>query len=296
MFRQRMSWSKLKNGYGPACFRLATAIHNRRFYEKTSRVMDNDSRSFIYNLKRALIFKQFENECSPEFENPFLTAVEHNHELLLNFNRARDWTKIDENNFLTLDFPRVTIELDQNNLYEDIGDNNCFWASVGPYEVRAAALYLNTTNYEHKFFEAQILDENSDLYNHLRAKYFPGKLTKVLRLRIPSSHKPSGFNSAGYKIIFGYNRVLNFDDGQLESFQVEGVRTPGAEVLKEYPDYYFRYVIEFSFCSCKTGRRTMGLCAHRMATLMHFGSDQNFNRKVYKALDGSSYRPSFEME
>ena len=95
MFRQRMSWSKLKNGYGPACFRLATAIHNRRFYEKTSRVMDNDSRSFIYNLKRALIFKQFENECSPEFENPFLTAVEHNHELLLNFNRARDWTKID---------------------------------------------------------------------------------------------------------------------------------------------------------------------------------------------------------
>ena len=296
MFRQRMAWNKLRNGYGPACFRLAAGLHNRRFYKQKSRVMDNDPRSFIHNLKRALIIKHFESECNADFENPILSAIQNYHENLLNFNRTTEWIKIDHENFSTLDFPPVTIELDQNQLWDNLLDNNVYWASVGPYEVRAAATYLNTINYQHKYFEAQLLDPESDLYKTLQDQYFPGKATRVIRLRIPSSHKPQGFNNAGYKIFLGFNRVVNFIDSEVESFLVDKVSLPSTAVLREQPDYYFRHTLEFSFCSCKTGRRTMGLCAHRMAALMFFGSDKSFEKKTYKALDASSYRPSFDME
>ena len=39
MFKQRMDLQKLRSGFGPACFKLMAALHNRRFIHQ-KRVMD----------------------------------------------------------------------------------------------------------------------------------------------------------------------------------------------------------------------------------------------------------------
>ena len=294
MFKQRIEYSKLKTGFGPACFKVSAALHNYRFLTNITRVMDVNPKSFLPNLKRALIMKLFESECSPTFENPFLSALEKYHNELLKFGSAHGWINIDDDNYDGLDFPSVSVELNQLDLFNNIEDNNVYWSSVGPYVIKSASHYLNQTTYEHKFFESQYLDPTSKLYLSLQREYFPGKTTQIIRLRIPSSHKPAGFNSKGYKVFLGYNRVLNYINNEPELFQVENVRLPSPTVLREQPDYFFRYGFEFSICTCKTGRRTLGLCAHRMAAVLFFGTDVNFNSQTYRALDGSSYRPYHE--
>lgn len=294
MFKKRIEYSKIKTGFAPACFKVACALHNHRFTEKTTRVLDIDPKSYLPNLKRALIMKIYSNECTPIFENHFLTALRNFPNEMLIFSDAHGWVNINEDNYDDLEFPQVTAETNQRHVFDSIDDNNVYWAAIGPYEIKTAMNYLNLTTNPEKFFESQYLSPESKLYEDLQRIYFPGKSTQILRLRIPSSHKPSGFNSKGYKVFIGYNKVINFVNQEPEMFQVDKVNLPPADILRKEPHYYFKYVFEFSLCTCKTGRRTMGLCAHRMAAVLFFGTDINFNRTVYRAMDASSYRPSYE--
>lgn len=293
MFKQRMEYSKLKTGFGPACFKVAAGMHNYRFLTNATKVMDLNPKSFLPNLKRALIMKSFENECDPTFENHFLPALKKYHNQLLKFGATHGWININDDNYDELNFPPVTVELNQADLFDDLLDNNVFWCSVGPYIVKTAAFYLNQTTYEHKYFESQYLDPNSKLYLDLQREFFPGKSTTILRLRIPSSHKPAGFNAKGYKVYIGFNKILNYNSHEPEVFEVENVRLPSVSILRNEPNYYFKYSLEFTICTCRSGRRTMGVCSHRMAAILFFGTDVNFNRTVYRALDGSSYRPVY---
>jgi len=209
-------------------------------------------------MKRALIMKCYESECEPTFENSFLPALRKYHNQLLKFGTAHGWINIDDQNYDDLKFPQVTVELNQADLYDNLLDNNVFYASVGPYIIRTAVHYLNQTTYEHKFFESQYLDPSSKLYLDLQSEFFPGKSTTVLRLRIPSSHKPTGFNAKGYKIYIGFNKIINYNSDEPEVFEVENVRLPSVSTLRNEPHYYFKYSLEFSICTCRSGRRTLG--------------------------------------
>ena len=173
--------------------------------------MDVNPKSFLPNMKRALVMKCYESECAPSFENPFLPALEKYHNEILKFGGAHGWINIDDNNYDELNFPSVSVELNQADLFDNLADNNVYWCSVGPYVVRTASNYLNQTTYQYKFFESQFLDTTSKLYLDLQSEFFPGKSTQIVRCRIPSSHKPSGFNAKGYKVYLGFNKVLNFN-------------------------------------------------------------------------------------
>ena len=242
-------------------------------------------------MKRALVMKNYESECSPTFENPIVPAFKEFQKQLFNFNSV-GWEKINDENVDELDFPFVNVTLNQANQFEDLTDNDCFWASIGPYEVKTAAAYLNTRTNDHKHFEAQLLDPNSDLYDKLATKYFENMPLNVLRLRIPSSHKQSGFHQKGYKIYLFYHKVLDFLDGDSDRFELANYNISDQDELRYEPNYYFKYAFPFTFCTCKSGRRTVGFCAHRMAAILYFGkTGVDFSRKTYRALDSSNYNP-----
>ena len=234
--------------------------------------------------------KNQENECAPNFVNPITAAFEMFDIEMFNFN-STGWTSINDDNVDSLDFPTVTVVLNQQGLFDDLKDNDMFWASVGSYEIKAASKYLNRAANEDKFFEAQILDPNSDLYSSLAELFFNDMPLNVIRMRIPSSHKNQGFNSKGYKVYIFYNKILNFENGKPEVFELANYNAHDEGSIKDHPNYFFKFCFPFSFCTCKSGQRTLGFCAHRMAAVMRFGSETNFKRKTYRALDSSNFDP-----
>ena len=301
-----MDLQKLRSGFGPACFKLMCALLNRRFKHQ-KRVMDMDPKvravkiipysdlyyfqSFLPNMKRALVMKNYEPECTPSFENPIVGAFQEHAKELFNFNGV-GWQTINEDNCDDINFPHVNVNLNQASQFDELTDNDVYWASIGPYEIKTAAAYLNTTTYEHQYFEAQLLEKESDLYRKLSEKYFLNMPLNVLRLRIPSSHKKSGFNQKGYKVYLFYQTVVNFSDGEPDLFELDNFLIDDQDQLKYEPNYYFKYGFPFSFCTCKSGMRTVGVCAHRMAAIMFFGhSGVDFSRKIYRALDSLNYNP-----
>ena len=289
LFAKKMSLEKLQSGFGPACFFLMGALHNKRFSDG-KKVVDQNIESYLPNLKRALVIKNQIDECRPDFENPIVLAFDLYDYDLFNFH-STGWTKIDQNNVQTLDFPSVNVVLNQELIFEQISDDNIYWGSIGPYEVKAASKYLNRTQNPDTFFEAQVLDPNSNLYSNLAIQFFDEMPLTVIRLRIPSSHKNQGFNSKGYKVYIFYNKVLNFENGKPENFELANCPIYDQESIRNHPNYYFKYTFPFSFCTCKSGRRTLGFCAHRMAAIMLFGSTVDFNRKKYRALDSLNFEP-----
>ena len=242
-------------------------------------------------MKRALCLKNAEDECLPNFVNPIVPAFEEWQKELFNFNSV-GWQKINAENIDDLQFPSINVTLNEENQFDDLSDNDAFWASIGPYEVKAASRYLNTRTNQHEFFEAQKLDPNSQLYEKLATKYFGDQPLNVIRLRIPSSHKSSGFHKLGYKVYLFYNIVLDFIDGDPDRFELSNYEIPDRHELHYEPNYYFKYCFPFSFCSCKSGRRTLGMCSHRMAAILFFGkTGVDFRRKIYRALDSTNYNP-----
>lgn len=234
--------------------------------------------------------KNQENECEEDYENPITGAFETFDIEMFNFNSA-GWTTITDDNVDSLDFPTVTVVLNQQCLFDDLHDNDMYWGAVGSYEIKAASKYLNRTANEDKFFEAQFLEPNSVLYKSLAELFFKDMPLNVIRMRIPSSHKIGGFNSKGYKVFLFYLKVLNYENGKPELFRLADYNIPDEVSIKDHPNYYFKYSFPFSFCSCKSGQRSLGFCAHRMAAVMRFGSDNNYQRRTYRALDSSNFDP-----
>ena len=289
LFKQRMPLEKLESGFGPSCFFLMGALHNRRFLNG-KKIMDFNEKSYLPNLKRALIMKNQEHECRDDFENPVVSAFDLYDFELFNFNSS-GWISLNEENVDILDFPPVSVVLNQHGIFDELRDNDMYWASVGSYEVKAASKYLNRTSNEDSFFESQLLNPNSELYEALAEIYFNDMPLNVLRMRIPSSHKNQGFNSKGYKVYIFYNKILNFENGNPDSFEIANYAINDEGSIRQHPNYYFKYAFPLSFCSCKSGQRTVGFCAHRMAAIMRFGSDVNYKKKVYRALDSSNFEP-----
>ena len=297
-----MAWAKLSSGFGPACFKLCCAIRNMRFLEQKKSVLDNNPESYLPNLHRARIMKRYDSECDHDFENPFIQLIESYDHDLLNFRSTSSWVSINETNVALLDFPKTTFESNQKYLYRDLQDHSLFWYSIGSYEIKSACHYLNNSKAKSAFFEAQLLLKTSSLYKNLQERFFPGKSMNLLRMRIPSSHKPQGFNKSGYRCFFGYYTVKNYVSGKPELFELNEkdavIYSSNAwgEGLPD-PDYYFRNIFEYSFCCCKSGGRTMGACAHRMAGAMFLGAEDRtkFDKLKYKAIDASSFQPALEL-
>ena len=252
--------------------------------------MDMNPKSFMKNLQRALIMKQYSDKLDISYLNPILSAIEEYDTEFFHFN-SNSWVKIDETNVKDLEFPPIEVELNQTKIFDQMADNNAYWLSVGSYEVKTSSHYLTKTaglQGPKKFFEAQYLKADSLLYTKLKAEYFPFSEVTVLKFRVPSSHKQSGFHSDGYKVVIGFHRVENFEDGKPESLKLKNSDI-NYESLR-FPDYYFQNVFRFSFCSCKSGQRDLGFCAHRLAGALYFGSKVDFSRKSYQAMDASSFR------
>lgn len=287
-----MDWQKLGSGMGVACFKLCCGIHNRRFKNGGRRVMDGNPKSYLNNLKRALIMKQYGEKLDASYENPFLSAIKEHDTEFLHFT-SNNWVKVDGENISDLDFPSIDCELNQAKIHEKMSDNNAYWLSCGPYEIKTASHYLSTeTQASKKYFEVQYLKPDSNLYLKIKAEYFPFSDVTIIKLRVPSSHKQVGFHSEGYKVILGYHHVESFTDGKPELLRLKNA-TIDSDSLR-YPDYYFQNIFRLSFCSCKTGRRDLGFCAHRLAAALFFGTKLDFSKTTYRAIDASSFRSQLE--
>ena len=252
-------------------------------------------KSFLRNLQRALIMKQYDDKLDISYINPFLTAIEEYDSEFLHFT-SNKWVKIDETNIDNLDFPTIEVELNQSKIFDQMADNNAYWLSCGPYEVKTSSHYLTriaSLPGPKKYFEAQYLKPDSPLYAKLKADYFPFTEVTILKFRVPSSHKQSGFHSDGYKVVIGFHRVENFENGKPESLRIKNGDI-NYDSLR-FPDYYFQNVFRFSFCSCKSGQRDLGFCAHRLAGALYFGTKVDFSKQTYKAMDASSFRSTMEI-
>ena len=287
-----MDWQKLGSGMGVASFKLCCGIHNRRFMNGGRRVMDANPKSYLNNLKRALIMKQYAGKLDASYENPFLIAIKEHDTEFLHFT-SQNWVKLNSETLSELNFPIIEAQLNQAKVFDNISDINAYWLSCGPYEIKTASHYLNTeTKASQKHFEVQYLKPDSTLYLKIKAEYFPFSEVTIIKLRVPSSHKQVGFHSEGYKVILGYHQVESFTDGKPELLRLKNA-TVDADSLN-FPDYYFQNIFRFSFCSCKTGRRDLGFCAHRLAAALYFGTKLDFSKTTYKAIDASSFRSRSE--
>ena len=293
LFKKRMDWQKVGSGMGVACFKLVAALHNRRFIKEDRRVMDMNPKSFLKNLERALIMKSYETKLDISHENMFLSVLKAYEYDFLHFKNSPHWTPITEENLSQLEFPTITVESNQAKVYDDIADNNAYWLSVGSYECKTAMHYLTTVNPEKKFFEAQTLNADSSLYLNIRDDLFPDRDVTIIKLRIPSSHKQSGFHAEGYKVTICFQKVQNFENGHPENLEIRNGHVNPESLL--FPDYYFRNIFLYSICTCKTGRRDLGFCAHRLAVALYFGTNLDFSRKKYTAIDLSSFRSSYSI-
>ena len=290
-----MDWQKLGNGMGVACFKLCCGMLNRRYKKDNRRVTDMNPKSFLRNIERALIMKNYDDRLDISYENPFLIAIEEYDNEFLHF-VSPNWTKIDSNNLSGLNFPQIEAELNQSKIFDNMSDRNAYWLSCGSYEVKTASHYLSKTatlKYPKNFFEAQYLNPDSDLYEKIKASFFPFSEVTLLKFRVPSAHKQSGFHLDGYKCIIGFHQVEQFENGKPNSLKLKN-STVNFETL-DSPDYYFQNVFPFSFCSCKTGQRDLGFCAHRLAGALYFGTTIDFTKKSYKALDASSFRATMDL-
>ena len=290
-----MDWQKLGNGMGVACFKLCCAFLNRRYRKEKRRVTDMNPQSFLRNVQRALIMKQYQNKMDITYNNPFLPAIEKFDNEFLHF-VSSNWEKVNQNNLSELEFPILEAELNQSKIFDNITDRNAYWLSCGSYEVKTASHYLTkiaSHKYPKNFFEAQYLKQNTDLYAQIKADFFPFSEVTVIKFRVPSAHKQSGFHLDGYKCIIGFHKVENYENGNPNSLKLKN--SPINYDSLRYPDYYFQNVFKLSFCSCKTGQRDLGFCAHRLAGALYFGTKLDFTRKTYQALDASSFRATMEI-
>ena len=79
--------------------------------------------------------KNAEHECASTFINPIVPAFQEFQKQLFNFNSI-GWEKISEENIDDLEFPVVNVTLNQESQFDDLSDNDVYWASIGPYEVK----------------------------------------------------------------------------------------------------------------------------------------------------------------
>ena len=255
--------------------------------------MDMNPKSYLKNLERALIMQSYENKLDVSHENQLLSVIKAYEIEFLHFKNSPNWTIITEENLSKLEFPSVTAEANQAKVFDNIEDNNVFWLSVGNYECKTAMHYLTTINPEKKYFEAQIMNPESNLYVNIKDDFFPDQDVTILKLRIPSSHKQSGFHADGYKVTIWFQKVKHFENGEPEKLEIKNGHV-NPDSLR-FPDYYFRNIFPYSICTCKSGRRDLGFCAHRLAAALFFGSGLDFSRKKYKAIDASSFRSTYNL-
>ena len=143
-----------------------------------------------------------------------------------------------------------------------------------------------------KFFETQLLKTDSELYTNITEQYYNSQPVFIIRFRFPSSHKPGGFHQDGYRGYLIYYRVKHYNEENANEFEIYG---PETEHL-DCPDYFFHNIIAGYFCCCKSGQRELGACVHITAAVMKYGTNFNFDREVFRALDGSTFRNDEPME
>ena len=115
--------------------------------------------------------KHYEHTRQEDFKNPFLDIICRYPKDLLYFGKKDSWTKIDQNNLDILDFPSVFVELKTNHVFDYLPSNSIYYFSIGPYEIKNAAKYLNTIGMEDKFFETALLKPESTLYQKLQSSF-----------------------------------------------------------------------------------------------------------------------------
>ena len=235
-----------------------------------------------------------DNCCDSAYQNPFLIILKYFAGQLLNFRLTADWEAVTAENVDNIDFPEICFEPNQKHLYDDLLDHDLYWLSIGSYEIKAADAYINMSSAAGNFFQAQILKPYGSLYKKISERYFHGKPIKLLRCKVPTSHKISNMNQHGYRVYIAYYSILRYQHGHPEIFLLDGKETKyKSDSGQIYPNYYFKNAFEYSYCTCRSGARTMGDCAHRIAACMLFGSKdrRKFKKRQYQALDGSSFRP-----
>ena len=109
----------------------------------------------------------------------------------LHFGR-KPWQKIERID--NLDFPSVIFNADQASTYDNLRPNNVYNFSLGNFAIKRALQYLNHQSYQRKMFECQILPFESAAYIRFQNRYFPDQPITVIRFKVESYHKSSGFN------------------------------------------------------------------------------------------------------
>ena len=266
-FYNVVSLHRMKSGFALASIKVCLSIMNRRFLIEKKMIMDQDPHSFLPNLERALLFQSRHEKLSDGTENKFWPIMRDNFSSLFNFRLSTPWIKIGMENQSDLDFPPIIFDSSETAIYDNLKPNHLWYFTLGTYGCKRTCSYLNTVEYERDYFDAQKLNPNSELYNIIVAGLSLSKV-HVVRFRVPSMHKPGSINANGYHGVICYHSVESFDPSDPSKFTLkENIPVTGLDKN----DYYFANTMVAHWCSCKTGQRTIGSCAHVIAAIVGFG-------------------------
>lgn len=215
--------------------------------------------------------------------------MSENFDRLFDFRKNTEWDRISHQNIAILEFPPVNFNEIHTEIYANLEPNHVYFFSLGSYSLKRTSAYLNTVEYERDLFECQKLKKNTDLYLKLESMFGKNGNLELVRFRVPSAHKPGSINANGYKGYIAYVPVQKYVKDIPSEFQLKNHE----EVTDlDMQDYYFSNTIIAHFCTCKTGNRTVGGCAHITAAIVGFGKPANYSKARFYILDPSLFASS----
>ena len=280
-----VSLQRMRSGFGYAGIRFILAIHNRRYIEYGHMIMDMNLDSYLPTLERALLFKIRHEKLSDGTENAFWPIMQSHFSDFFNLRLSTPWERITAEEQADLDFPVVSFDDNEVQIYESLQPNHVWFFCLGNYGLKRACSYLNSVEYERDFFDCQKLKIDSYLFE-IVSNRFGTKDFNVVRFRIPSIHKPSSINSNGYHGVICYRSVENYDPSDPSKFKLRG-DIPVTDLDKQ--DYYFSNSILAHWCSCKTGMRTIGSCTHVLSAMVGFGRPAYYSKPRFRVLNPSTF-------
>lgn len=280
-----VSLQRMRSGFGLAGIRLILAILNRRHLENGQMMMDMNLNSYLPTLERALLFKIRHEKLSDGTENALWPIIESNFSDFFNFRLSIPWDRITSELQSDLDFPDVSFDDNEVQVYESLQPNHIWYFCLGNYGLKRACSYLNSVEYERDFFDCQKLKIDSDLYRIISNRFNTTHFN-VIRFRIPSIHKPGSINSNGYHGVVCYRSVESYDRADPLKFKLRG-NIPVTDLDKQ--DYYFSNTILGHWCSCKSGMRTIGSCTHVISALVGFGRPAHYSKPRFRVLNTSTF-------
>ena len=245
--------------------------------------------SFMANLERALLFKLRANKLSPDHQNAFWPFMDLYFDELFDFRRNTEWLRLKHETSSLLEFPSVNFDETDIDIYKNLEPNHIFYFSLGSYSLKRTIAYLNTVEYERDFFECQKLKKDGVLYSKLKQMFGKNGNLELVRFRVPSAHKAGNINANGYRGYIAYIPIQKYVKDSPNEFQLKNYENVTDLDMR---DYYFSNSIVAHFCTCKTGLRTVGGCAHITAAVVGFGRPLSYTKSQFYILDPSLFSRS----